>query len=233
MKFKAFTLAEVLITLGIIGIVAAMTLPGLIQRNNNIVVETRLKKFYSVINQAIIMAEGDYGDKKDWFVSANGSSQFDENGKPIPGTNATEIWFNKYIAPYMKIIESKTLNDGSFIVYFEDGSALRQRANTADWYFYTGNAEKCMKKEGLGSSGVGTCSFPFLFAPNSTDSAWKYHVNKGMEPYKYKWDGQKSSLYSGARFSCAKNVTERLYCTAIIQMNNWKIPEDYPLKVSY
>ena len=32
---KAFTLAEVLITLGIIGVVAAMTLPALIQQNRN------------------------------------------------------------------------------------------------------------------------------------------------------------------------------------------------------
>ena len=35
MKKIAFTLAEVLITLGIIGIVAAMTLPTLIQSNKN------------------------------------------------------------------------------------------------------------------------------------------------------------------------------------------------------
>lgn len=54
---KGFTVAEVLITLGILGIVAAMTLPALIQSNNNKVVEARLKKFYSAINQAILMAE--------------------------------------------------------------------------------------------------------------------------------------------------------------------------------
>lgn len=35
MKTKAFTLAEVLITLGIIGIVSAMTLPTLIQNKTN------------------------------------------------------------------------------------------------------------------------------------------------------------------------------------------------------
>lgn len=64
MKIQGFTLAEVLITLGIIGVVAAMTLPALIQKNNNKVVETRLKKFYSAINQAIMLAENDYGDKK-------------------------------------------------------------------------------------------------------------------------------------------------------------------------
>lgn len=66
-KRNAFTLAEVLITLGIIGIVAVMTLPTLIQKNNNRVVETRLMKFYSAINHAIKMAEVDYGDKNDWY----------------------------------------------------------------------------------------------------------------------------------------------------------------------
>ena len=66
MKKKiAFTLAEVLITLGIIGVVAAMTLPVLIQNNINRTVETRLAKFYSVFNQALKMAEVEYGDKED------------------------------------------------------------------------------------------------------------------------------------------------------------------------
>ncbi len=44
-KIKAgFTLAEVLITLGIIGIVAAMTIPGLIAKHQKIVTATQLKK---------------------------------------------------------------------------------------------------------------------------------------------------------------------------------------------
>ncbi len=49
MKKFAFTLAEVLITLGIIGIVAAMTLPSLIIRNQNKALEAGLKKNYSII----------------------------------------------------------------------------------------------------------------------------------------------------------------------------------------
>ena len=41
---KAFTLAEVLITLGIIGVVAAMTLPALIQKQHRKETSVKLKK---------------------------------------------------------------------------------------------------------------------------------------------------------------------------------------------
>lgn len=50
---KAFTLAEVLITLGIIGVIAALTLPGLIQGYRKKVTETALKKAYSQLSQAL------------------------------------------------------------------------------------------------------------------------------------------------------------------------------------
>lgn len=52
MKSKGFTLAEILITLGIIGIVAAMTIPTLIARYNAKVMETQFKKSYSVLSNA-------------------------------------------------------------------------------------------------------------------------------------------------------------------------------------
>lgn len=46
-KNYGFTLAEVLITLGIIGIVAALAMPSLIQNHRKQVIETRLAKFAS------------------------------------------------------------------------------------------------------------------------------------------------------------------------------------------
>ena len=46
----AFTLAEVLITLGVIGVVAALTLPTLIKNHEKHVIETQLKKTYSDIH---------------------------------------------------------------------------------------------------------------------------------------------------------------------------------------
>ena len=62
-KIKAgFTLAEVLITLGIIGIVAAMTIPGLIAKHQKIVTATQLKKAYTTLAQALTIAQKDYGD---------------------------------------------------------------------------------------------------------------------------------------------------------------------------
>lgn len=64
MKKRAFTLSEVLITLGIIGLIAALTIPNLMGAYRKRVVETRLKKFYSAINQAIMLSENENGDKK-------------------------------------------------------------------------------------------------------------------------------------------------------------------------
>lgn len=58
MKEKAFTLAEVLITLGIIGIVAALTLPTIVQKQNKKSLEVAFKKayanFYNAYNKARI-----------------------------------------------------------------------------------------------------------------------------------------------------------------------------------
>lgn len=60
---KAFTLAEVLITLGIIGIVAAMTLPTLINNSRNKELKTGLLKSYSILNQALDMYQAETGER--------------------------------------------------------------------------------------------------------------------------------------------------------------------------
>ena len=53
MRKKAFTLAEVLITLGIIGIVAALTIPSLIQKYKKIQYVTGLQKGYTIMSNAM------------------------------------------------------------------------------------------------------------------------------------------------------------------------------------
>ena len=54
-KRFGFTLAEVLITLGIIGVVAAMTIPTLISNTNGAQFKSAYKKALSTLNQAILM----------------------------------------------------------------------------------------------------------------------------------------------------------------------------------
>lgn len=53
---KGFTLAEVLITLGIIGVVAAMTMPSIVGRYKEKQHTIQLQKVYSILSQAFKMA---------------------------------------------------------------------------------------------------------------------------------------------------------------------------------
>jgi len=58
---KAFTLAEVLITLGIIGIVAALTIPMLMNNSQDAQLKTAWKKNYSVLSNATNLIKNDNG----------------------------------------------------------------------------------------------------------------------------------------------------------------------------
>lgn len=53
----AFTLAETLITLGIIGVVAALTIPSIIKNYQKKQTAIKLKQTYSLLTQGIRMAE--------------------------------------------------------------------------------------------------------------------------------------------------------------------------------
>lgn len=86
-KHSGFTLAEVLITLGIIGVVAAMTIPNLITAHQKRVTVTKLQKAISVINQAYKMAYDDVGEASPEEAKAMGAEEY----------------FKKYWAPYIKV----------------------------------------------------------------------------------------------------------------------------------
>ena len=76
-KRNAFTLAEVLITLGIIGVVAAMTLPTVVNNIQNKENINKLKREYSIMQQAFqkIAAENDANFKNALAVCANASNK--------------------------------------------------------------------------------------------------------------------------------------------------------------
>ncbi len=76
MNANAFTLAEVLITLGIIGVVAAMTMPTLLNSTQGAQYKTAYKKALSVLSQAVVLniALDDYGLADTTVTSTDGTS---------------------------------------------------------------------------------------------------------------------------------------------------------------
>ena len=63
---KGFTLAEVLITLGIIGIIAAITIPTLISKYQERATVNKLTETYSILSQAVKLATIEYGNIDSW-----------------------------------------------------------------------------------------------------------------------------------------------------------------------
>lgn len=84
----AFTLAEVLITLGIIGVVAALTMPVIQENVEKQVAISRLKKVYSMLAQGIKASEAVNGPISDW-----------PSGRDI--TDVME-YYNQYWKPYYR-----------------------------------------------------------------------------------------------------------------------------------
>lgn len=84
-----FTLAEVLITLGIIGVVAAMTMPSLIANHQEKVTVTKVKKVYSILSQAYLIAVEEYGTPDEWGTTARDAG--DENDENYSAGNAVII----------------------------------------------------------------------------------------------------------------------------------------------
>ena len=108
MQKMAFTLAEVLITLGIIGIVAALTLPGLINQYRIKQLEISFKKSASIVSNALNTTVNNFGyDNIQNIASMCSSGQTD-----CPETNKiyfTEI--NDYFLSQFKIINTITGSD--------------------------------------------------------------------------------------------------------------------------
>lgn len=90
-----FTLSEVLITLGIIGVVAAMTIPGLLAKYHQIQWRTTYKKVYSSINQALKYMQQE--DSADLSLSMYYTESLD--GTKVPRSDGIGRIF-KYLSRY-------------------------------------------------------------------------------------------------------------------------------------
>ena len=76
----AFTLAEVLITLGIIGVVAALTIPTLISKFQEKALESQFKKTYSMLSQALQFTIYENGSEYKCYTQDRVTNRPDPNG---------------------------------------------------------------------------------------------------------------------------------------------------------
>lgn len=111
-----FTLAEVLITLGIIGVVAAMTIPTLMNQTGQAEFKTGFKKAVSVLNQAITMNV------------ALESTDFSSLGNGVGSTSIYNMFINR-----MNVVRTGTaattemgtlFTGGNYTLYFNDGIVI-------------------------------------------------------------------------------------------------------------
>ena len=109
MKNRGFTLAEVLITLGIIGVVAAITLPVLIAKYKETVTVAKVKETYSIIAQA----------SRRWMDENDCS---DDVGLCIEGCSPHTACNMKDLIKYMKV---------SDVIYKGDGQNRNNKQDTA------------------------------------------------------------------------------------------------------
>ena len=113
MRKFAFTLAEVLITLGIIGIVAAMTMPALMTKTRDRELVSRTKKTFSNIQNAILAAQNSYGtigDNKALFDYDKGYTGItQEFAKFFNGAKVCQNSKDKGCAPYYYKLKYATM----------------------------------------------------------------------------------------------------------------------------
>ena len=229
---KGFTLAEVLITLGIIGVVSAMTIPALQTKINRSKVETIFKEDYSIIQQVLKMAEAQ-----------------DASIETIPNSNveALKTWFKRYMEPNMKTVSvcyntagcwantgTKTLQgnnvnfDRKNVGIGNDIITIRL-TNGSNLNFDVYNSGEYKQIFGIETTNLDTF---VIFIDTNGDNPPNV---VGKDIYVLVWK-EGSLLPAGNDVStdevnknCSMTATGQnagYYCTKRLMNNNWKIPKD-------
>ncbi len=234
---KGFTLAEVLITLGIIGVVAAITLPTLIKNYQKHETVNRLKETYSILYQAIRMSETENGLLETW---------------EIPNTSFTantytygKAFFEQYLKPYIKVVKeckylsnecwadeyiwSNGVADDEFFLASKNKAYSLVLANGSVIGFYPRDTfcEVWVDLNGKkGPNKLGKDTFEIFIAKTAGNYYGKF-PRSGVYMY---GQGFQRNVLKGNFKGCSKTATNYAgaYCGALIMHDGWKIAPDYP-----
>ncbi len=225
----AFTLAEVLITIGIIGIVAAMTLPSIIGHYRKQEICTRLQKFSSTMQNAINMSTVDNGPAQYWVTPTQQDDTKDE---------LVSAYINKYIYPYLTGIKKCDIKDPDC-------------KNIGKTLFPNENSQQ---QQSIYIFEDGSC-FTMFFGGVSTSGGMIhiiYDYNCLGRPNEYDKDqfsfvisytsGKSARFYAGSNATYNVEDRDRLLelcknhtaahgkggCSALIEYDGWEIKDDYP-----
>ena len=217
-KEIAFTLAEVLITLGIIGIVAAMTIPNLMTNYAKKRTALQVKTFYSKINQTFKLSSADNGDVDGWITQKNYT--YEENVE----------FLNQYIFPYMKHLDYNNCKENNVCVKLIDGGLMTFKvdSNGGDISYWTDTkkAEEYYKNNNIKNKP--RYYFIFQFAKFADLTHEGINAKEFVEPYTFDWNGTDENLVEHHLLGCKKGCYYCAFCTKMIQLNSWEIPKDYP-----
>ena len=200
-KLFAFTLAEILLTMTIVGAIATMTIPTLVNKRIQTERSAKLKKFYSRMSNAVDQMVFDgksfkYMDKKN---------------------NSTEYvnWYKKDLDRYMehKLIDGET-------IYFVDESSMKFEGTASDGncaiVIYDTNGLKMPNK-------LGYDQYQFLFC--FTDGS-----RSGMLCSADTFFGAQDPDCNGTADYLGECNDNQAYCTRYLQTNNWDYQPEYPFK---
>lgn len=235
-KKRGFTLSEVLITLGVIGVVAAITIPMLMSHYNKYLVETRLKAVYSTILQGIKMAQ------------YNETALLDSKGDDGDVNGFSYRWSKEvFEAMFLPVFSGCTLypkNSRKFYFYSADGTTSFDSNFPFTLFVGLNNGTVLGFTRGGNYDGLsfdvilnprkkkllaGRDYFSFMFRNDGLDN-YAY-----LQIFKHKYDnpvGREKILEyckSNNRFP-ADATSPSYFCGHAIVQNNFKIPANYPIK---
>ena len=233
---RGFTLAEILITLGVISVVAALTMPTLIKHYQQHETVNRLKETYSILYNAVRMSETENGLLESWEIpNANwgantytyGKTFFEQYLKPYIKVIkeckylSNECWADKYIRPDGTVTDSISASSNyTYGIVLANGSVIGvSTMGSLCEIFVDLNGKK-------GPNKYGRDAFDIIIAKTSRNGTYGNFNKSGV--YMFGQGKSKTELISG-QYGCSKNsMYSGPSCGALIMHDGWKIEKDYP-----